>query len=163
YTGGSGFKGKLDVDDLLAFFADRLKVQMREKGVRHDLIEAVFAVSQQGGGGEDDLVRLLTRVDALTALLGTEDGANLLTAYRRAANIVSIEEKKDKTTYGGAVDAALLRELQEKRLNEVLDLEEEALAVTLKEEKYGDAMAALAHLREPVDAFFDNVTVNTDD
>ena len=150
--------GKLDLDEMLAFFADRLKVQMREKGVRHDLIEAIFAL-----GGEDDLVRLLTRVDALTALLGTEDGANLLTAYRRAANIVAIEEKKDKTAYDGAVDAALLAEPQERRLNEVLELEEQALALTLDAEKYGDAMAALAHLREPVDAFFDHVTVNADD
>jgi glycyl-tRNA synthetase beta chain len=148
----------LDVDEMLDFFADRLKVQMREKGVRHDLIEAVFAL-----GGEDDLVRLLTRVDALTALLGTDDGANLLTAYRRAANIVAIEEKKDKAAYDGAVDASLLAEQQEKRLNEVLDLEEKALDLTLGEEKYGDAMAALAHLREPVDAFFDAVTVNCDD
>ncbi len=163
YGGGNGFKGRLDADELLAFFADRLKVQMREKGVRHDLIEAVFAVSQQGGGGEDDLVRLLRRAEALAALLGTDDGANLLTAYRRAANIVAIEEKKDKTAYGGVVDAALLREPQEKRLNEVLYLEEKALALTIAEEKYGDAMAALAHLREPVDAFFDRVTVNADD
>ena len=108
-------------------------------------------------------MRLLTRVDALTALLGTEDGANLLTAYRRAANIVAIEEKKDKTTYDGAVDEALLREPPEKRLNEVLGLEEQALDLTLEEEKYGDAMAALAHLREPVDAFFDRVTVNCDE
>jgi glycyl-tRNA synthetase beta chain len=151
-------QGALDVAELLAFFADRLKVQMREKGVRHDLIEAVFAL-----GGEDDLVRLLARVDALTALLGTTDGANLLVAYRRAANIVGIEEKKDKATYDGAVDADLLVEPQEKRLNEVLDLEEQALALTIAGEKFGDAMAALAHLREPVDAFFDQVTVNCDD
>ncbi|MFM2128970.1 MAG: hypothetical protein RL477_516 [Pseudomonadota bacterium] len=160
---GKAFKladvtGKLDVGDMLAFFADRLKVQMREKGVRHDLIEAVFSL-----GGEDDLVRLLRRVDALTAFLGTDDGANLLTAYRRAANIVAIEEKKDKATWGIAVDESLLAEPQEKRLNEVLELEEQALALTLKGEKYGDAMAALAHLREPVDAFFDHVTVNADD
>jgi glycyl-tRNA synthetase beta chain len=150
--------GKLDVGEMLAFFADRLKVQMREKGVRHDLIEAVFSL-----GGEDDLVRLLRRVDALTAFLGTDDGANLLTAYRRAANIVAIEEKKDKTAYGGAVDEKLLAEAQEKRLNEVLALEEKALALTLGEEKYGDAMAALANMRAPVDAFFDHVTVNADD
>ncbi|MQA65331.1 MAG: glycine--tRNA ligase subunit beta [Alphaproteobacteria bacterium] len=144
--------------DLIDFFEDRLKVQMREKGVRHDLIDAVFAL-----GGEDDLVRLLTRVDALTALLGTDDGANLLTAYRRAANIVAIEEKKDKIAYDGAVDEKLLTEPQEKHLNEVLAREEKALAQTLKAEKYGDAMAALAHLRAPVDAFFDHVTVNCDD
>jgi glycyl-tRNA synthetase beta chain len=143
---------------LLEFVADRLKVQMREKGVRHDLIDAVFALES-----EDDLVRLLTRVDALTALLGTDDGANLLTAYRRAANIVAIEEKKDKTAYDGAVDETLLTEAQEKTLNEVLAREEKALEQTLKAEKYGDAMAALAHLRAPVDAFFDHVTVNCDD
>jgi glycyl-tRNA synthetase beta chain len=145
-------------DELVAFFADRLKVQMREKGVRHDLIDAVFALE-----AEDDLVRLLTRVDALTALLGTDDGANLLTAYRRAANIVAIEEKKDKSAYDGAVDEKLLTEAQEKHLNEVLVREERALEQTLKAEKYGDAMAALAHLRAPVDAFFDHVTVNCDD
>jgi glycyl-tRNA synthetase beta chain len=144
--------------ELLAFFADRLKVQMREKGTRHDLIEAVFAL-----GGEDDLVRLLARVDALTALLGTDDGANLLTAYKRAANIVGIEEKKDKATYDGPVDESLLVEPQEQRLNEVLDLEEQALTLTLGAEKFGDAMAALAHLREPVDAFFDHVTVNCEE
>jgi glycyl-tRNA synthetase beta chain len=148
----------LDASDMLAFFADRLKVQMREKGTRHDLIEAVFAL-----GGEDDLVRLLTRVDALTALLGTDDGANLLTAYKRAANIVAIEEKKDKQAYDGPVDESLLVEPQEKRLNEVLGLEEKALALTIGAEKFGDAMAALAHLREPVDAFFDHVTVNCED
>jgi glycyl-tRNA synthetase beta chain len=148
----------LDASDMLAFFADRLKVQMREKGTRHDLIEAVFAL-----GGEDDLVRLLARVDALTALLGTDDGANLLTAYKRAANIVAIEEKKDKQAYDGPVDESLLVEPQEKRLNEVLGLEEKALALTIGAEKFGDAMAALAHLREPVDAFFDHVTVNCED
>jgi glycyl-tRNA synthetase beta chain len=131
---------------------------MREKGVRHDLIDAVFALE-----AEDDLVRLLTRVDALTALLGTDDGANLLTAYRRAANIVAIEEKKDKATYDGAVDEKLLIEPQEKSLNDVLAREEKALEKTLNAEKYGDAMAALAHLRAPVDAFFDRVTVNCED
>jgi glycyl-tRNA synthetase beta chain len=114
-------------------------------------------------GGEDDLVRLLARVDALTALLGTDDGANLLTAYKRAANIVAIEEKKDKQAYDGPVDESLLVEPQEKRLNEVLGLEEKALALTIGAEKFGDAMAALAHLREPVDAFFDHVTVNCED
>ena len=144
--------------ELLAFFADRLEVQMREQGVRHDLIDAVFALE-----AEDDLVRLLTRVDALTALLGTDDGANLLTAYRRAANIVAIEERKDKTTHDGAVDAELLREPEEKRLNDMLREEESALEGMLAAEKYGDAMAALASLRGPVDAFFDRVTVNCDD
>ncbi|MFT5539572.1 MAG: glycyl-tRNA synthetase beta chain, partial [Alphaproteobacteria bacterium] len=153
----------LDVAEMLTFFADRLKVQMREQGTRYDLIEAVFATPKQDGGDEDDLVRLLARVDALTALLGTDDGANLLTAYKRAANIVAIEEKKDKQAHDGPVDDSLLVEPQEKRLNEVLDLEEKALSLTIGAEKFGDAMAALAHLREPVDAFFDHVTVNCED
>jgi len=169
--GGTGFLepgaeipiGKYVAYELLSFFADRLKVQMREQGVRHDLIEAVFATPRPEGGREDDLVRLLSRVDALTALLGTEDGANLLTAYRRAANIVAIEEKKDKATHDGAVDAELLREPEEKRLNDMLREEESALEGMLAGEKYGDAMAALASLRGPVDAFFDRVTVNCDD
>jgi len=89
--------------ELLDFFADRLKVYLRDKGVRHDLIAAVVAV-----GGEDDLVRLIARVDALTAFLATDDGANLLVAYRRAANIVRLEEKKDGVKYGGDVTAAEL-------------------------------------------------------
>ena len=99
-------------DDLLAFFADRLKVQLREKGVRHDVVDAVFAL-----GGEDDLVRLLARVEALQAFLGTEAGKNLLTAYGRAANIVRAEEKKDKglaARIAGAPDAALLEQAEEK-------------------------------------------------
>ncbi len=88
---------------------------LREKGVRHDLIDAVFAL-----GGEDDLVRLLARVDALTSFLASEDGRNLLVAYRRASNIVTIEEKKDKATYDGAVDPALLSQAEEQKLAKVL-------------------------------------------
>ena len=97
-----------DADDLMAFFADRLKVQMREKGVRHDVVDAVFAL-----GGEDDLVRLLARVEAVQSFLATEAGKNLLTAYGRAANIVRAEEKKDKTLaakIAGAPDAALMEQ-----------------------------------------------------
>ena len=145
-------------NELLAFFADRLKVHLREKGVRHDLIAAIFELRD-----EDDLVRLLMRVEALGRFLGTDDGANLLVAYRRAGNIVRIEEKKDGTSYDGAVDESLLRQDEERavfaRLTEVQGL----YAPALKQERFDVAMMALARLRKPVDAFFDHVTVNCDD
>ena len=144
--------------DLLDLFADRLKVHLREQGVRHDLVAAVFAL-----GGEDDLVRLLARVAALEEFLKSEDGANLLTAYRRASNIVRIEEKKDGRRYDGLPDPALLEQREERlvaeRLGEVGRLSDAALA----KEEFGVAMAALAQLRRPVDEFFNAVTVNCDD
>lgn len=145
-------------DDLLAFFADRLKVALRDRGVRHDLIDAVFAL-----GGEDDLVRLLARVEALGAFLGADDGANLLVAYRRAANIFRIESKKDGRQDYGAVDPALLREAEEKSLHTALVQAHAALEPLLAAEDFVGAMAALAALRAPVDSFFDKVTVNADD
>ncbi len=144
-------------NDLLEFFADRLKVHLREKGVRHDLVNAVFAL-----GDEDDLVRLLSRVDALGDFLGSDDGANLLVAYRRAANIVRIEEKKDATSYAGPADAGLLGQDEEKALHAALADVRAAAGSALKAENFADAMGALARLRRPVDAFFDKVTVNTD-
>jgi glycyl-tRNA synthetase beta chain len=143
---------------LLDFFADRLKVALREKGVRHDLISAVFAL-----GGEDDLVRLLARVEALKLFLDSDDGANLLTAYKRASNIVRIEEKKDGKAYDQAVDSALLSAGEEKALNEALSAASKASATALAAEDFAGAMAALARLRRPVDDFFDKVTVNCDD
>jgi glycyl-tRNA synthetase beta chain len=142
----------------LAFFADRLKVHLREKGVRHDLVSAVFAL-----GGEDDLLRLLARVDALAKFLASEDGANLLTAYKRASNIVRIEEKKERVTYDGGVDTALLREGEERALLEGLASAGNAIRISIGREDFAGAMAALARLRPPVDAFFDKVTVNCDD
>ena len=160
---GYGSKMALDESELLTFFADRLKVQMRGLGVRHDLIEAVFATPKQEGGMEDDLVRLLARVDALAKFLDTDDGANILIAYKRAANIVAIEEKKDKNTYEGTIDESLLVDGPEKDLNKILDLEEKALAMALSFEDFTAAMGALAHLRAAVDKFFDDVTVNDDD
>jgi len=143
---------------LLEFFADRLKVALREKGVRHDLISAVFAL-----GGEDDLVRLLARVDALKSFLDSPDGANLLVAYRRASNIVRIEEKKDGNTYNSGVDGVLLRQDEEKALHRALAASGEAGARALDSEDFTGAMGALAQLRAPVDAFFDKVTVNCDE
>ena len=144
--------------EVLSFIIDRLKVQQREKGVPHDLIDAVFSL-----GGEDDLVRLLARVVALQEFLKTEDGANLLTGYRRAANIVRIEEKNDGRKYDGAVDAKLLREPQEKTLYERLGAARGEMEAAVAVEDFADAMTALASLRAPVDSFFDEVTVNAPD
>jgi glycyl-tRNA synthetase beta chain len=153
-----GLAGVSPTADLLAFFADRLKVHLREQGVRHDLVSAVFAL-----GGEDDLVRLLARVEALGGFLATDDGANLLVAYRRAANILRIEEKKDARAYDAEPDPALLREAEEiklfERLSEVAGLAKAALA----HEEFAVAAQALAALRRPVDGFFDKVTVNAED
>ncbi len=149
---------ELDPGDLLAFFADRLKVHLKEKGVRHDLIAAVFAL-----GGEDDLVRLMARVGALSGFLESDDGANLLTAFNRAVNIVVIEEKKDGASHGGKVEAKRLDADEEKTLHEALGVVEKESAAKLKAEDFTAAMAAMARLRAPVDAFFDHVTVNCED
>jgi len=136
---------------LTDFFADRLKVQQREAGVRHDLIDAVFVL-----GGEDDLVRLLARVKALQAFVSTEDGANLLAGYKRAANILRIEEKK------GGLDAQgdYTREPAETALIAALDPATAKAVSAVAAERFEEAMAALATLRQPIDAFFDKVTVN---
>jgi len=146
-------------DELLAFFADRLKVQQREAGVRHDLIDAIFAL-----GGEDDLVRLLARVKALQAFVATEDGANLLAGYRRAANIVRIERQKDEAAGASAsLDASgagYEPEQAEAALIAALDTAEPEAAAAVEREDFEGAMAALARLRPAVDAFFDQVTVN---
>jgi len=139
--------GHLEVK-LAAFFADRLKVQQREAGVRHDLIDAVFAL-----GGEDDLVRLLARVHALQAFIGTEDGANLLAGYKRAANIL-----KKEAFEPGAVNAE--PEPAEQALAEALAVAGPQAAAAVEAEDFAAAMAALAGLRAPIDAFFDAVTVN---
>jgi glycyl-tRNA synthetase beta chain len=144
--------------DLLAFFADRLKVTLRDQGVRHDLVDAVFAL-----GGEDDLVRLLARVKALQEFVGSEDGANLLTAYKRASNIVRIEEKKDGKAYDQPVDAALLTLAEEKDLYGALTDAAATAKPLLDNEDFTGTMGALARLRGPVDAFFDKVTVNAED
>ncbi|WP_231730112.1 glycine--tRNA ligase subunit beta [Novosphingobium sp. Fuku2-ISO-50] len=137
--------------DLLAFFADRLKVQQREAGVRHDLIDAVFAL-----GGEDDLVRLLARVHALQAFVGTEDGVNLLAGYKRAANILKKETWQPlPQTYTAEPDEALLGAA----LAEAAPKVEAGIA----SEDFTAAMAALASLRAPIDAFFETVTVNDAD
>jgi glycyl-tRNA synthetase beta chain len=144
--------------DLMEFFADRLKVHLRGAGIRHDLISAVFAA-----GGDDDLIRLLAKVDALRAFLATEDGANLLTAHRRATNIVRIEEKRDGRSYSGRPDDRRLQAKEEQTLHARLATVGGDIDAALEREDFSGAMAALARLRQPVDAFFDRVTVNTPD
>ncbi|QOZ11373.1 glycine--tRNA ligase subunit beta [Bradyrhizobium sp. CCBAU 51765] len=144
--------------DLLAFFADRLKVQLREQGARHDLVDAVFAL-----GGQDDLLMIVRRVEALGKFLDTDDGKNLLAGTKRASNILSIEEKKDKRTFDGAPDAALYSLAEEKALAKAIgEVKAEAGAAVAKED-FAAAMSAMAKLRSPVDAFFDKVRVNDDD
>jgi glycyl-tRNA synthetase beta chain len=150
-------KAKVEVD-LLAFFADRLKVVLKDQGVRHDLVTAIFDL-----GGEDDLVRLLARVEALRGFVEGEAGANLLVAYRRAANIVRIEEKKDGKHYAEEADAALFDAPEEKALAEALKTAQEQAQQAIKAEDFTAAMDDLAALRGPVDAFFDKVTVNAED
>ena len=140
---------------ILDFLEDRLKVQQREAGVRHDLIDAVFAL-----GNEDDLVRLLARVKALQAFVGTEDGADLLTGYKRAANILK-KEKWDGRREPQANGYESLPE--EAELDDALDAAEPRAAQAVEEEDFERAMKVLASLRRPVDAFFDKVTVNDPD
>ena len=144
--------------ELLSFFADRLKVHLREQGARHDLVDAVFALP-----GQDDLLMIVRRVEALGKFLDTDDGKNLLVGYRRAANILRDEEKKDKKSYAGEPDAKLLKEPQEKVLAEAIGKAEIDVANALKKEDFEAAMSAISKLRAPVDAFFDKVTVNADD
>ncbi|MFD6316868.1 glycine--tRNA ligase subunit beta [Methylorubrum thiocyanatum] len=146
--------------DLLAFFADRLKVYLRDQGARHDLIDAVFALP-----GQDDLLLVVRRVEALGAFLATDDGKNLLAGYKRAANILRIEEKKDGRAYDAAPDAALAAsgEPEERALAEALAAAREEASAAVAAEDFSGAMRALSRLRAPVDAFFEKVTVNADD
>jgi glycyl-tRNA synthetase beta chain len=172
FTGVGPFGIVEPTDELLGFIAERLKIHLRGEGlgyaiapngvriavvnIRHDLIAAVFALA------EDDLVRLLARAAELAGFIASEDGANLLIAYRRAANIVAIEERRDKRAYHDAVDPELLIQPEEKALAASLDAGWRRAEELLKEERYGEAMAELARLRRPVDEFFEKVTVNID-
>jgi len=146
------------VEDLLSFFADRLKVHLREEGVRHDLIDAVFALP-----GQDDLALIVKRVEALGEFLETDDGANLLAGLRRAASILAIEEKKDKTSYDGDYDIKLLQAPEELALAAAIESTKQDTSAAIAVENFKGAMRALAELRRPVDAFFEKVTVNVED
>jgi glycyl-tRNA synthetase beta chain len=150
---------EIAIPDLLSFFADRLKVHLRESGARHDLVDAVFALP-----GQDDLLLIVRRVEALGKFLDSDDGKNLLVGYRRAANILRDEEKKNPTEkYSGEPDAKLLAAPEEKALAEAIGKVEAEVAAALAKEDFAAAMAAIAKLRQPVDAFFEKVTVNAED
>ena len=144
--------------DLLAFFADRLKVQLREQGARHDLVDAVFALEDQ-----DDLLLITRRVEALGKFLDSDDGKNLLVGVKRASNILRIEEKKDNKRYTGAPDAKRLAAAEEKVLAQAIAAAKKEASAAIAKEDFAAAMGALAKLRPHVDAFFDKVTVNVDD
>jgi len=144
-------------DDLLAFFADRLKVQLRDQGARHDLVDAVFSLS-----GQDDLLIIVRRVEALGKFLDSDDGKNLLAGYKRATNIIRIEEKKDKREYTGAPESQKYELPEEKALAEAIDVARKEAKAAIAKEDFSAAMRAMAKLRPRVDAFFDKVTVNVD-
>ena len=146
------------VPDLLSFFADRLKVQLREQGARHDLVDAVFALE-----GQDDLLMVVRRVEALGKFLDTDDGKNLLAGTKRASNILAIEEKKDKRSFDGAPDASLYKLEEEKALAVAIDDVKREASAAVANEDFAAAMSAMAKLRPAVDAFFEKVKVNDDD
>jgi glycyl-tRNA synthetase beta chain len=144
--------------NLLSFLADRLKVQLREQGSRHDLVDAVFSLE-----GQDDLLLIVRRVEALGTFLDTEDGKNLLAGTKRAANILRIEEKKDSAAYSGAPDPELYRQAEEWELARAIDVAKTEATTAIAREDFAHAMSAMAKLRPHVDAFFDKVTVNVDE
>ena len=144
-------------DRLLSFFADRLKVHLRDQGARHDLVDAVFAL------GGDDLLIIVRRVEALGRFLDTEDGEHLLIGAARAINILRIEEKKDSRTYDESPDPTLFKRPEEKALAKAVDAVEKGSAAAITREDFEAAMAEMAKLRTPVDEFFDHVTVNATD
>jgi glycyl-tRNA synthetase beta chain len=144
--------------DLLSFFADRLKVQLRDQGARHDLVDAVFAL-----GGQDDLLMVVRRVEALGKFLDSDDGKNLLAGTKRAGNILAIEEKKDKRAFDGAPDTSLYKLDEEKALAKAIDQVRGEAGAAVAKEDFSAAMTAMAKLRPAVDAFFDKVKVNDDE
>jgi glycyl-tRNA synthetase beta chain len=146
------------VADLLSFFADRLKVQLREQGARHDLVDAVFALE-----GQDDLLLIVRRVEALGRFLDSDDGKNLLAGYKRATNIIRIEERKDKREYTGAPHPKLYKQDEEKALAQAVGTAKADAESAVAAEDFEGAMRAMAKLRPKVDAFFDKVTVNVED
>jgi glycyl-tRNA synthetase beta chain len=145
-------------EDLLVFFIERLKVYLKDQGARHDLIDAVISL-----GGQDDLALIVKRVNALGTFLKTDDGANLLAGVKRAANIITSEEKKDKLTHAGTADAKLLTAPEELALHAAIQKVQADTSKAVDVENFGGAMRALAELRAPVDAFFEKVTVNDPD
>lgn len=145
-------------DDLLAFFHDRLKVQLKDSGARHDLVDAVLA-----SGRGDDLLQIVRRVEALGSFLKSADGAALLAGVKRGANILRIEEKKDGQSYTGAVDANKLGASEERALNTALVHAGQTVSGCVAASDFSGALAALASLRPTVDAFFEAILVNDPD
>jgi glycyl-tRNA synthetase beta chain len=145
---------KPDVADIMVFLAERLRVQLRAEGARHDVLAAVLDT-----GLDDDFVRLLARTDSVTSLLGSEGGANLLATSKRAVNILRIEEKKDGP-HSGVVDPSLLTSTEEIALMAALDHVAPTVEAGIRAERFSEAMATLATLRPPLDAFFEKVTIN---
>jgi glycyl-tRNA synthetase beta chain len=143
--------------DLMSFFADRLKVQLRDRGARHDLVDAVFALD-----GQDDLLLIVRRVEALARFLDSDDGRNLLAGYKRAVNIIRIEEKKDGRSYHGHPDPHLYLQKEERELAAGIHVAKQTAADAVAREDFEAAMHAVAALRPNVDAFFDKVTVNVE-
>ena len=154
----NGRKINVQIIDLLSFFAERLKVYLKDQGIRHDLMDAVFSL-----GGQDDLLMIVKRVEALSKFLETDDGKNLLAGVKRAANILRIEEKKDNTTYSGDVNPAQLIKGEEKTLQSAITQSSAQARKAVENEDFETAMKAIAKLRAPVDAFFEGVTVNDKD
>nr|WP_321444917.1 glycine--tRNA ligase subunit beta [uncultured Cohaesibacter sp.] len=148
-------EGFAQSEDLLSFFADRLSVHLKDKGARHDLLDAVFAL-----GGQDDILMIAKRVEALGSFLASDDGANLLAGYRRAANILRAEEKKSGARFDGPIEGAHLHEAEEIALASAIEKARVAAEDAVAAENFEAAMTALATLREPVDAFFEKVLVN---
>jgi glycyl-tRNA synthetase beta chain len=144
--------------ELLSFFAERLKIRLREQGARHDLVDAVFALE-----GQDDLLLIVRRVEALGRFLDTEDGKNLLAGYKRATNIIRIEEKRDAREYVGRPDPSLYRQSEERALASAIETAKAEASAAVACEDFETAMRAMAKLRPHVDAFFDKVTVNVTD
>ncbi len=146
------------VADLLSFFGDRLKVHLKDEGARHDLIDAVFALE-----GQDDLLMVVRRVEALGQFVTSDDGANLLAGYKRAVNILKAEEKKDGAPVTGKPHADHFQEQAEIDLASAIDSARADAADAVAEENFEGAMEALSRLRAPVDRFFDDILVNADD
>lgn len=146
------------VSDLLDFIADRLKVALKDKGVRHDVIDSVFSVSFDG-----DLTSMIARVEAIQTFIETDDGANLLAGYKRASNIVEIEEKKAASSFEKEINDTLLSQVEEKTLADLLNSSTAKIRPALEKENYQAVMQEIAKLRQPIDAFFDKVTVNDND
>jgi len=146
-------------DSFVDFFDERLKVQLREQGARHDLVDAVLYLR----GTEASIVSIVRRVEALGKFLDTEDGKTLLAGYKRATNIIRIEERKDGRTYSGWPEPSLYREKEEKALASAIDTAKGEAAAAVAREDFEAAMRAMAKLRPHVDAFFDKVTVNVED